>query len=104
VSKSRLFAGTPTSLVSWTLFFAGAAAAVVSRFVEDGDPWIGTALVLIGLSVVLDVVLPGGSKLNDEQTALVRVIGIRNPQRAHRIVALLLGVPLAAYGAYVLAS
>ncbi|SMF78581.1 hypothetical protein [Allosphingosinicella indica] len=94
-------AATPTKVVSYALFGGGAAAAIGSRFIDDGRSWwLGLGLILIGLSMVLDAILPGGSELSDEQQVLVRQVGIPQPAKAHKLLSLILGLPLTAWGVW----
>lgn len=94
---------TPTKVLSWALFVAGVTGLIASRMVDsDRDWWLGAAVIMIGLSMVLDAVLPGGSELSDEQVALVRHVGIPKPNIAQKLLSLVLGLPLIAWGCWLL--
>jgi hypothetical protein len=56
--------------------------------------------VLIGLSMLADVLLPDGSQLSDVQIVTFRRLGVREPQRWHRRASLLFGSALAVVGLY----
>lgn len=103
MKKLDLFgAPTPTKVVSWALFGAGVIAAIGSRFVDDRGWWLGAGLTLIGLSLLVDALLPGGSELTPDQQAMVRHAGIPRPDVAHKGLSLLLGAPLALFGLWMM--
>jgi hypothetical protein len=91
---------TPTKVLSWVLFALGVLVALGSRMADPASTWLGTGLILIGLSMLVDVLLPGGSELTDEQIKLVRHAGIPQAHRAHKWLSLGLGVPLISIGAW----
>ena len=98
--SNLLGAPTPTKLASWALFAAGVATALGSLFMAAGDFWLGIGLALIGLSMLVDALLPGGSDLDESQLALVRQIGVPQPRHAHKLVSVVIGTPLLVIGAY----
>ncbi len=92
---------SPARIASWTAFAAGLLLAGGSRLALGQPWWLGAGLGLIGLSMLLDVLLPGGSRLSDVQIVTFRRIGIGDPQQWHRRASLFLGTVLLPIGAYV---
>ena len=95
-------APTPTKIASWLLFGAGAGMAVGSRFATDKDWWLGAGLLAIGLSMLVDAVLPGGSELSAEQQTMIRHAGLGRPDVAQKGIGLVLGLPLTGLGLWML--
>ncbi len=93
---------TPTKVLSWVLFGAGLLALLGSRMAAPASGWLGVGLLMVGLSMLVDVLLPGGSELTDEQAVMVRAAGIPHPKAAHKWVSLALGVPLVSFGAWLI--
>jgi hypothetical protein len=93
---------TPNKIVSYSLVFAGLALLIAGRAVDSlgGGFWVGVALILLGLSCLVDSLLPGGSELSDEQIVMIRHLRIPYRPGAEKVVNVLCGAALLAGGAY----
>ncbi len=93
---------TPNKIVSYTLLFAGLAFLIGGRVIDalSGSFWAGIALILLGLSCLIDALLPGGSELTDEQIVMIRHMRIPYRTGAEKIVSALCGVGLLGGGLY----
>lgn len=95
---------TPTKWASLGLLVAGFAILLFgSRLPATLAGGAGTAagLVLIGLSCLVDALLPGGSELTDEQAVMLRHAGIPYRPGAEKVVSSVLGALLVLAGAWV---
>ena len=90
---------TPVTVASWTCFVLGLVAAIAGGSGLTAHSWLGIGLILIGASMLIDL-LPGGSRINGDQQVLVRHAGLGSARRAQRLLALLFGTVLTAAGAY----
>jgi hypothetical protein len=93
---------TPNKIVSYTLLFAGFALLLGGRVIDavGGSFWVGFALILLGLSCLIDALLPGGSELTDEQIVMIRHMRIPYRAGAEKVVGSLCGLVLLAGGTY----
>ena len=93
---------TPTKIASLGLCFAGIAVLIGGRIIESwsGGFGVGVALLLIGLSFLVDALLPGGSELSDEQIAMLKHMSIPYRPGAERILSIAIGVVLLPIGIY----
>ncbi|HWH23043.1 MAG TPA: hypothetical protein VNT25_07140 [Allosphingosinicella sp.] len=96
---------TPNKAASITLLFAGIAALLAAKLVSgiDGSFWAGIGLIALGLSFLVDGLLPGGSQFTDEQVAMMRRAGLPDMAGAAKILDLVVGVPLLLGGFYLIA-
>ena len=95
---------TPTKAASFALLFAGFAVLLFGSRLSDalaGSAGTAAGLVLIGLSCLVDAVLPGGSELTDEQAVLLRHAGIPYRQGAEKVVSTVVGAVLVLAGAWI---
>ncbi len=94
---------TPNKIVSYTLLFAGFALLIGGRVADglSGSFWVGIALILLGLSCLVDALLPGGSELTDEQIVMIRHMRIPYRAGAEKVVGALCGLALLAGGVYI---
>lgn len=95
---------TPTKIASYGLLLAGFAVFLGKSIAPAlrGDFGTGIGLILIGLSCLVDL-LPGGSELTDEQTVMIRHIGIPYRPGAEKWLNFVCGIALLAAGAMFLA-
>ena len=84
--------------------FAGIAILIAGRVVESlrGSLWAGVALILIGLSFLIDSLLPGGSKMSNEQVVMLKRVGIPYRPGGERPFFIAIGLIFAAAGTAVI--
>ena len=88
------------NLVVYGPLVAGFALLIGGRVVGAiGDPsWTAAALFLLGASCLLEVALPGGSKLTDQQIAALRHMRVPYREGMERAANFAAGVALVAGG------
>lgn len=93
---------TPTKIVSYGLVFAGLALLLAGRTVDSlgGAYWIGIALILLGLSCLVDSLFPGGTELTDEQIVMIRHLRLPYRKGAEKVVNIVCGIALLFGGAW----
>ena len=96
---------TPTKIASYGLCIAGLLLLLAGRLVEplQGGSWAGIAVLLLGLSCLVDI-LPGGSEISAEHVTMIRHLGIPYRDGWEKIASAILGVLLMAGGAYLIAA
>ena len=96
---------TPTKIASYGLCIAGLLLLLAGRLVDplQGGYWAGIAVLLLGLSCLVDI-LPGGSEISAEHVTMIRHLCIPYRDGWEKIASAILGVLLIAGGAYLIAA